>query len=279
VKFGVATFPTSYSIRPDDLARAVEERGFESLFFAEHSHIPTSRETPHPGGGELPRDYYSSWDPFVALSFAAAATSTLQVATGACLVTQRHPIHLAHETATLDVASRGRFLFGVAAGWNAEEMRDHGTDPNRRFAVMRERVLAVREIWAKDEAEYHGVYADFGPMWSWPKPVRPGGPPVLVGGNGPRILPRVVEFGDEWMPNVNRVGAALPARIAELNELASAAGRAPIPVTGYGVSADEQVVDSMRAMGVGRAVLYLPSVESDAALSRLDQYAKLIHSV
>ncbi|MDT4934912.1 MAG: hypothetical protein QOK11_2804, partial [Pseudonocardiales bacterium] len=192
------------------------------------------------------------------------------------LVTQRDPIMLAMETATLDAASSGRLLLGVAAGWNAEEMRNHGTDPDHRFAVLRERMLAVREIWTKDEPEFHGKYVDFDPIWAWPKPARPSGPPVLVAGNGPRILPRVVEFGDEWMPNVNRVGDALPARIAEMRDLAKAAGRTDIAVTGYGVRADSDQVRTMAEIGVGRVVFYLPCVETDAALSILDDYAKLI---
>jgi probable F420-dependent oxidoreductase len=279
MKLAVATFPTSYSIRPDDLARAVEERGFESLLFAEHSHIPTSRETPHPGGGDLPRDYYSSWDPFVALSFAAAATTRLNVGTGACLVTQRDPILLAKEVATIDAASRGRFLFGVAAGWNREEMRDHGTDPDVRFGVLRERVLAMREIWTQDDAEFHGRYVDFDPMWAWPKPETRPWPPVLVGGNGARIVERVAEFGDEWMPNVNRVGDALPERIRDLQRLAADRGRDPVPVTGYGVRPAEDHLTAMAELGIHRAVLYLPSVGDDESRSLLDDYARLVSAV
>jgi probable F420-dependent oxidoreductase len=279
MKLGVAAFPTSYAIRPDELAAAVEERGFESLLFAEHSHIPTSRETPHPGGGDLPRDYYSSWDPFVALSFAAAATTSLNVGTGACLVTQRDPIVLAKEVATIDAASRGRFLFGVAAGWNREEMRDHGTDPNVRFAVLRERVLAMREIWSRDEPEFHGRFVEFPPMWAWPKPETKPWPRVLVCGNGPRIVERVAEFGDEWMPNVNRVADALPERIEQLGVLAEEQGRDPVPVTGYGVRPAVEHVTSMAELGVHRVVFYLPSVPRDEALGVLDGYAKLVGAV
>lgn len=279
MKLGIAFFPTSYTIRPDDLARAAEERGLESLFFAEHTHIPTSRETPHPGGGELPRDYYSSWDPFVALSFAAAATTTLRIGTGACLVTQRDPIVLAKEVATIDAASGGRFLFGVAAGWNREEMRDHGTNPDVRFAVLRERVLAMREMWATDEPEFHGRYVDFDPIWAWPKPHQQPWPPILVGGNGPRILERVVEFGDEWMPNVNRVAEALPERISELQRLAAEAGREPVAVTGYGVRPEAERVAAMAELGVHRALFYLPSLADREALSLLDDYARLVDTV
>ena len=279
MKIGVASFPTSYSMRPDDLARAVEERGFESLLFAEHSHIPTSRETPHPGGGDLPRDYYSSWDPFVALSFAAAATTTLNVGTGACLVTQRDPILLAKEVATIDAASRGRFLFGIAAGWNREEMRDHGTDPDVRFGVLRERVLAMREIWTEDEPEFHGRHVDFDPMWAYPKPETSPWPPILVGGNGERIVERVAEFGDEWMPNVNRVGEALPERIGELQRLAAERGREAIPVTGYGIRPAEDHVTAMAELGVHRVVLYLPSVDGDESRRLLDEHARLVGAV
>lgn len=276
MKIGVASFPTSYAMRPDDLARAVEERGFESLLFAEHSHIPTSRETPHPGGGELPRDYYSSWDPFVALSFAAAATTTLNVGTGACLVTQRDPILLAKEVATIDAASRGRFLFGVAAGWNREEMRNHGTDPDVRFGVLRERVLAMQEIWTKEEPEFHGRHVDFDPLWQDPKPETKPWPPILVGGNGERIVERVAEFGDEWMPNVNRVGDALGARMEELNRLAADRGRGPVPVTAYGVRPAGDHVAAMADLGVHRVVLYLPSVDDDETRRVLDDYARLV---
>src|SRR5688572_6705929 len=208
-----------------------EERGFESLFFTEHTHIPASRATPYPAGGELPEEYRRILDPFVGLTAAACATKDLKVGTGLCLIVERDPIVCAKEVATLDRVSGGRMLFGVGAGWNLEEMRHHGTDPEKRFGLMRERVEAIKEIWANDEPEYHGKYVDFDPIWCWPKPVQKPGPPVLVGGNGPRVLKRVLRFGDEWLPN--RVGDDdfMIGQIEELQRLAKEAGRDPIPVS------------------------------------------------
>src|SRR5918912_2254477 len=223
-------FPTDYSIDPVELGRIAEEHGFESLFFPEHTHIPASRRTPYPAGGELPREYFNLWDPFVALAGVAAATERLLLATGICLVVERDPIVTAKEVASLDRLSNGRFLFGIGAGWNREEMENHGTDPRRRFSLMRERVEAMKAIWAQDEAEYHGEHVDFDPVWSWPKPAQEPHPPVLVGGNGERVLDRVVRYGDEWMPNIARDDIGnLERRIAELQEKASAAGRGEIP--------------------------------------------------
>src|ERR687897_3027265 len=211
--YGVAIFPTDYAVEPGVLARMVEERGFESLFFPEHTHIPASRETPYPRGGELPNEYSHTYDPFVALAAAAAATKDLLLATGICLVIERDPIITAKEVASLDRISNGRFLFGVGAGWNLEEMRNHGTDPRTRFSLMRERIEAMKEIWTEDEASYHGKHVAFERIWSWPKPVQKPHPPVLVGGNAERVLDRVTAFGDEWMPNRVR---GLSEQIAEL---------------------------------------------------------------
>ncbi|HEV3229956.1 MAG TPA: LLM class F420-dependent oxidoreductase, partial [Solirubrobacteraceae bacterium] len=197
-------FPTDYSIGPAELARLVEERGFESLFFPEHTHIPASRDTPYPAGGDLPQEYWHTYDPFVALTAAAAATERLRIATGICLVIERDPITTAKEVASIDRLSGGRFLFGVGAGWNVEEMANHGTDFRHRFGVMREHVEAMKAIWTEDEASYHGKYVDFDRILSWPKPLQQPHPPVIVGGNGERVLERVIAFGDEWMPN--RIG-------------------------------------------------------------------------
>src|SRR2546423_1919274 len=192
-------FPTDYAIAPADLGRLAEERGFESLWFPEHTHIPASRETPYPGGGELPPEYSHTHDPFVALAQVAAVTERLRVATGICLVIQRDPIVTAKEVASLDALSGGRFIFGVGAGWNREEMLDHGTDPGRRFGVMRERIEAMKAIWTSDEASYHGRYVDFDRIWSWPKPAQRPHPPIIVGGNGELVLERVVGYGDRRM--------------------------------------------------------------------------------
>src|SRR5437016_11340399 len=201
MKFALAIFPTEDTQEPGELARMAEERGFESLHFPEHTHIPASRRTPYPAGGELPRQYSRTYDPFVALTAAAAATERILLATGICLVIERDPIITAKEVASLDHLSEGRFLFGVGAGWNREEMENHGTDPHRRFSLMRERIEAMKAIWTEDEAEYHGQHVSFDPIWSWPKPVQEPHPPVLVGGNGKKVLDRVVACGDEWMPD------------------------------------------------------------------------------
>ena len=184
MKFGVAIFPTEDAQDPAELARMAEDRGFESLLFPEHTHIPASRETPYPAGGELPPEYSRTYDPFVALTAAAAATERLLIGTGICLIIERDPITTAKEVASIDQLSAGRFLFGVGAGWNVEEMRNHGTDASRRFGLMRERVEAMKAIWTQDEASYHGEQVQFERIWSWPKPLQQPHPPILVGGNG-----------------------------------------------------------------------------------------------
>jgi probable F420-dependent oxidoreductase len=198
---GLAHFLTDYGMQPADLARNAEERGFESLFLPEHTHIPVSRRTPYPGGGELPPEYSHTLDPFAALAAAATATERLKLGTGVCLVIERDPIVTAKEVATVDHISGGRFLFGVGAGWNREEMENHGTDPDTRFRRMRESIEAMKAIWTQDEAEYHGRIIDFDPIWCWPKPVQKPHPPVLVGGLGEKVLDRVIAYGDEWIPN------------------------------------------------------------------------------
>src|SRR5262245_10439007 len=200
MKCGLTMFPTDYSIAPAALARAAEERGFESLWFPEHSHIPAKRESPWPGGPELPKMYYDVYEPFVALAAAAAVTTTLKVATGICLVVQRDPLQTAKSVATIDRVSNGRFLFGIGAGWNAEEMRNHGTDFKQRMAVMRERVLAMKAVWTQSKPEFHGKHVEFAPIMTWPKPVQKPHPPIHVGGGFPRAAQRAVEYGDGWMP-------------------------------------------------------------------------------
>jgi probable F420-dependent oxidoreductase len=267
-------FPTDYSVDPATLARMVEEHGFESLWFPEHTHIPVSRETPYPGGGELPWEYSHICDPFVALTAAAAVTKTLKVATGVCLVVERDPIILAKEVATIDRVSGGRFLFGVGAGWNLEEMRSHGTDPGRRFGLMRERIEAMKAIWTREEAEYRGEQVDFGPIWCWPKPAQDPYPPVVVGGNGEKVLDRVLSFGDEWMPN--RGGPEeVGGRIAELQRRAEEAGRGRIPVGYYGVRPEHDKVERFREARLDRCIFYLPPQGEDEVARRLDAYAKL----
>ena len=277
--FGVTIFPTEYTISVSELARAAEGLGFESLWVPEHTHIPADRRTPWPGGAELPREYSHALDPFLALSAAATVTTTLKLGTGVCLVVERDPITTAKEVATLDYLSNGRFLFGVGGGWNLEEMANHGTDPARRWPLMRERVLAMKEIWTHDEAEYHGEFVHFDRVWQWPKPVQQPHPPVVVGGNGPHTLRRVIEYGDAWMPIVGRAGPDIEARIAELRDLAASAHRPPIPVTAWGVRPDPAQIDHWTGLGVSRCNFGLPPAGADEILPRLARYAEAMHAV
>jgi probable F420-dependent oxidoreductase len=271
VKFGVAVFPTDYGISMAELAPAAEQLGFESLWVAEHSHIPVSRLSPWPGGADLPKHYWHTMDPFVALTIAAQASTTLRVATGICLVVQRDPIHTAKQVASLDLVSNGRFLFGIGAGWNNEEMADHGTDFSTRWKLMRERVEAMKAIWTEDEAEYHGDMVSFDRMWCWPKPVQRPHPPILLGGSGPNVLKRVVAYADGWMPNRgNDLG-----RIPELQQLAQAAGRGQVPVTIY-PEAEPAAIDRAAEAGVERCIYYVPPDGRDQALARLEELAALI---
>jgi probable F420-dependent oxidoreductase len=278
--FGVAMFPTDYALDPATLAGMVEERAFDSLFFPEHTHIPASRRSPYPGGGELPPEYSHSLDPFVALTAAATATERLRVATGICLVIERDPITTAKEVASLDYVSGGGVLFGVGAGWNEEEMENHGTDPRRRFGIMRERIEAMKAIWTEEEASYHGRYVDFDPIWSWPKPVQKPHPPILVGGNGLKVLERVVAYGDEWYPNRIRDEATFLGRVAELQELARQAGRGPIPVTlGLTPSTPDKIKRFTEA-GVHRFVFWIPAAADVGEVERaLDERAGLVAQV
>jgi probable F420-dependent oxidoreductase len=278
MKFGVTMFPTDYSIRPAELATALEERGFESLFFPEHTHIPTSRRTPWPGGAELPQEYSHTLDLFVALSAAATATQHLIIGTGICLVIERDPITLAKEVASLDFISRGRFLFGIGAGWNQEEMENHGTNPTQRWSLLRERILAMKAIWTQDEAQFHGHFVDFDPIWSWPKPVQKPHPPILVGGDGLHTLQRVAEYGDGWMPIAGRGQRSLSERIAELNRLATEAGRGHIPVSIYGTPSRAEVIQHYAELGVERCIFWLPPAPGEQILPLLDSYAELVNS-
>jgi probable F420-dependent oxidoreductase len=270
MRFGVAVFPTDYAADPATIGRLVEERGFESLFFPEHTHIPVTRRTPYPAGGELPREYSRTYDPFVALTAAAAATEKLLVATGICLVIERDPIITAKEVASLDRLSGGRFLFGVGAGWNIDEMENHGTNHKRRFSLMRERIEAMKAIWTQDEASYHGELVDFDPIWCWPKPIQEPHPPVLVGGNGERVLDRVVAFGDEWMPNR---ASGLSERIEKLNRLAEEAGRGPIPVTLSGAKPDRELIERAEEAGIHRCAFYIEPADVGETERQLDQLA------
>ena len=275
MKFGLTIFPTAETIQPAALARLAESHGFESLWFPEHTHIPVSRDTPYPGGGELPDEYARIYDPFVALTAAAATTERLLVGTGICLIVERDPISTAKEVATIDRVSGGRFLFGVGAGWNLEEMANHGTDPRTRFSLMRERIEAMKEIWTRDEASYHGRHVDFEPIWSWPKPVQRPHPPILVGGNSGGALDRVVALADEWIPNPETRLRELPDRIADLQERATAAGRDRIPVTFYAVKPEAEALRRFAAAGVDRAVFYLPPAPAEQVEAYVEHLADL----
>ncbi len=274
---GAFIFPTEYAIRIDELARALEERGLESLFVTEHTHIPVTRRTPWPGGGELPREYVHTLDPFVGLTAAAAATRRLRLGTGICLVIQRDPIVLAKEVASLDFVSDGRFEFGVGAGWNQEEIENHGTDFRTRFRVMRERVLAMKEIWTREAAAFHGEFVRFDPIWSHPKPVQKPHPPVLLAGESAHTLARVVEWGDGWIPRARPGVEAVLAGLADLRARAAAAGRdmKTISVSVFGPKADRETLDRYRSAGVTRVLLRLPSEGRETVLPLLDRYAAL----
>ncbi len=279
MKFGVFMFDTDYAIRIDELARAAEERGFESLWIPEHTHIPKSRKSPWPGGAELPKEYWHTHDPFVALAMAAAVTTRLRVGTGICLVIERDPITLAKEVASLDALSNGRFLFGIGGGWNAEEMANHGTAFKARWRVLRERVLAMKAIWTKDEPEFHGEFVNFDPIWSHPKPVQKPHPPILLGVNTPGGRQRVVEYGDGWLPLAVRAGD-IAAGVADLRRRAAEAGRDPgtITVSVYGAKADEGLLRQYEKAGVERAVFALPAADRDTVLPLLDRNATLIRA-
>lgn len=273
--FGVLMFPTDFSIGAVELARAVEDLGLESVWFPEHTHIPAERRTPWPGGPDLPREYSHALDPFVALGAAAAATSRVKLGTGVCLVIEHDPINLAKEVASVDFISGGRLLFGIGGGWNLEEMANHGTDPSHRWSVLRERVLAMKQIWTQEEATFHGKYVNFDRIWQWPKPVQQPHPPIVVGGNGPRTLRRVVEYGDEWGPIIGR-GPDLVDRMKELAELVAAAGRPPVPVTIFSLSShDPKLVEQYHTAGASRYVFGLPAAPAERVLPLLDNVASI----
>lgn len=281
--FGVLIFPTEYSIAPAELARAAEARGFESLFVTEHTHIPVSRLTPWPGGRELPREYSHTYDPYVALATAAAVTSTIRLGTGITLITEHDPIVLAKTVASLDRLSGGRVLLGVGAGWNVEEMANHGVDFASRWRLLRERVLAMRTIWNEEEAEFHGDLVDFDPVWSFPKPAQPGGPKVLLGASSRWTYERIAEYGDGWFPihqDPSRASAQGAVDYEEgirlTREAWNAAGRAGEPdFTIFGVGPDEPRVRALLDMGFNRVVFGLPPADADTVLPLLDQYAAI----
>ncbi len=278
--FAIVNFITEYGVQPAELARAVEERGFESLWFPEHTHFPASRRTPWPGGPVLPKEYLHTYDPFIALTAAAVATRELKVGTGVCLVVERDPITTAKEVASIDQISGGRFLFGIGGGWNEEEMENHGTQPKRRFAILRERVLAMKALWTEEEAAYHGRYVNFDPVWQHPKPLQQPHPPILMGGDGATTFDRVIEFCDGWYP-ISRGGKPPPGmaeKVPELRRRAEAASRDPdaLSVSVYNCPADAAVVDELEHNGVDRVIFALPTAGPEESWRVLDQYTRLI---
>ena len=278
---GAFMFVTDYSMRPDELARLLEERGFESLWVPEHTHIPASRLSPWPGGADLPQEYWHSYDPFVALSAAAAVTTKLKLGTGICLIVERDPITTAKEIASLDMLSDGRFMFGIGGGWNAEEMENHGTNYRRRWRLLRERILAMKAIWTEDEAEFHGEFVNFDKLWAYPKPVQKPHPPIFMGGDGPTTFNRVVEFCDGWMPIAGRPGqeGSLAEKIALLRRQAEEAGRDPasLPISLYWMGRPrEDTIERVEEAGVDRIIFGLPSAQRDEVMPRIDQCAELI---
>ena len=274
---GALIFPTDRAMRPDRLAVELERRGYESLWVAEHTHIPLSRKSPYPGGGELPEMYTRTMDPFVALTAAAVATTTLRVGTGICLVNQHHPINAAKQAASVDHLSGGRLLFGVGVGWNTDEMEHHGVDPSKRRSTARERVLAIRELWTAEEAEFHGEYVDFSPSLAYPKPVSSPHPPILMGGaGGPVTFRHVVEYCDGWIPIHGRSDPL--ENLPVLRSMAADAGRDPdsLDISIYGCPMDAEAVDRYRQAGVDRVIFWLPAIEEEALVPILERHQDLL---
>ena len=275
--FGVTMFAADFAIRVDELAREAEARGLESLWLPEHTHSPASRRSPWPGGPELPKEYWHTHDLFVALAAAAAVTRKLKVCSGICLLVERDPIITAKEVASLDVLSDGRVLFGIGGGWNAEEMENHGTHFKTRWALLRERVEAMKAIWTEEAAAYHGKFVNFDPIWSWPKPVQKPHPPIFLGGHTPAALQRVVDYCDGWMPIPGRTGD-LVANIRDLQQRAEKSGRDPksISVATYGSPIDAAVARQYRDAGVDHFIFGLPPAPRDTVLPLLDRCAEVV---
>ena len=282
MKFGAAMFFTDASMTPGELGPLLEQRGFESVWVPEHSHIPLVRTKAFPGGTELPRPYYDIMDPFLVLTAAGVATKTLRIGTGVCLINQRDPIQTAKQVASLDQLSGGRFLFGVGNGWNKEEMEHHGTNFEQRHKLSRERIEAMKAIWSQDTADYHGEFVNFAPMQTWPKPVQKPHAPVIVGGAFPYGARRAVRYGDGWIPGAGRtrhgdIGDTLP----QFRKMALEAGRDPasLPVTLFRVAEDADGLRQFRDLGVARVVISLPAARSDQILPILDRWEPLVRAV
>ena len=277
MKVGVYYFPTDYGINIAELAGALEQRGFESLFVCEHTHIPVSRKSPFPGGGELPKRYKHTHDPFVALSFAAAATKKIKLGTGICLIPQHDPIVTAKSVASLDQLSGGRFILAMGGGWNVEEMENHGAKYDTRFKLLRERALAMKELWTKEEAEFHGQFVNFDKVWSYPKPLQRPHPPLFLGGESDHTLKRVVEFCDGWFPRA-RGGFEPKSAMERLKKAAAAAGRDPksLSITVFAAPPDAGKLAPYREAGIDRVLFEVPDLGRDEILRSLDKNAPLV---
>jgi probable F420-dependent oxidoreductase len=277
MRVGLFYFPTDYGIDIRELARAAEERGFDSLLLPEHTHIPKSRRTPYPGGGELPKAYSHTHDPFVALAFAAAVTKKILLGTGICLIPQRDPIVTAKCVASLDQLSGGRFIFGIGGGWNVDEMENHGAHYETRFNLLRERILAMKALWTQEEAAFHGQMVNFDPVWLYPKPTQRPHPPILLGGSTAHTVKRVVEFCDGWLPIATRDFDPKKA-VASLRQAASAAGRdfSTLSICVFGARADKATLAEYREAGIQRVFLAVPDLTRDEIISLLDKNASLV---
>ncbi|MGH9045545.1 MAG: LLM class F420-dependent oxidoreductase [Acidimicrobiales bacterium] len=271
--YGIMSYVTESSMMPQELAVEVEGRGFESLFFPEHTHIPAVRISRYPLAEEMPISNAHSLDPFVAISAAVVATKELKLGTGICLIVERDPIITAKAIASLDYLSRGRIIVGVGAGWNREEMRNHGTDPRHRIMLLGERVRAMKTIWANDEATFQGKYVMFDRIWSWPKPVQRPSPPVMIGGNGPSVIDRVLSYGDGWFPNDFADLRALAARIRDLHQRGVEGDRGWLPVTAFGAASDEPSLRALSRLGFDRVVFSVRSGDRADVIPELDRIA------
>jgi probable F420-dependent oxidoreductase len=275
---GIIMFMTDYTLPVTELAKAMEDRGFESLWIPEHSHIPISRKSQYPAGGDLPKRYYDCMDPFPMIGAAAAVTTTLKLATGICIVTQRDPIQTAKSVATVDQLSNGRFIFGTGVGWNQDEMENHGTNFKTRLSQSKERIEAMQEIWTKSKAEYHGKFVDFDPMMTWPKPVQEGGPPVLMGGGWPHAAMRALDYGDGWMPNSVRPDYHILDKVGEWEAMKRQAGR-EVPLTCCLVEDDIDKWSGYQDAGVARIIVEVQPGTVDEVMPQLDALAKGLERV
>ena len=285
VHFGLTMFATDYSVPIDILAGTAEKLGFESLFVPEHTHIPASRLSPWPGGADLPRDYWHTLDPFVSLALAASATKSLKIGTGISLITERDPILMAKQVATLDFVSGGRLILGVGAGWNQEEMENHGVAFSTRWRILRERILAMREIWTQDEAEYHGEFVDFDKIWAFPKPIQAGGPKILIGASSEYVFQRIADYGDGWMPifqDAKRRSASGGTDYSQGIEDTKAAWRraereGEPDFSIFGVAHERKAVEELISIGFNRIIFGLPSANADTVLPMVEKLATIAH--